>query len=1523
MIMSFRFNIIPIFLLITTTLLFAKHSTAEEAIQKYSHQKEYRRIAQLRKVLLNPRKSQNEKIQAQFDIGRLYFKTKDYQSALTEYNALVNKLKNKATRKNISSFANVYYHRGLTYYKLTQYSMAIVDCRMALSKNPKQEVQQHARYILGMSYRQLKNYAAAERAFLLLLSGKSKRAGGEILASAHLQLGHLYLERKNYSEAANKYEIAAKQLSDNSDRLKAIEGAAYSYLQLKDYQLAKRWYDRLVASTDSSDFLAIGNLALGDISALNQKWAMASQYYQAAKKHADFIGKDKTQRGEISFKLGESLYQRGKYKAAREALNIALQMQKSTAPHSKAPTVGASWTIDATYRLGECHYKLKDYEDSISAYQNAVAGYEGAIEGLTDDEIASQAQKRIARAYLQSAKAQMQTASNDMDIEEAMRTFQRAHSASQLIDDEELRSTLTNQALYGEAECALKLGKRDMSQDTVRKLADSASDSGDIEGILNAADFLFDAEDYEGAAEVYEELAYIEPATPEQLEQKTHALLQLGFCNIKRSQSEPENAERLQKAALRAYSLLLTDEYIQHDNLGELVNRARYQKALIHNSLGEYEEAERLLSTAIKFDETGDIKSKGYLTLAHIYEKLSKYDNAIEAYEEAAQKLTEEQDRTFVHQHLGELYRKRGRHDDAIRHYQELAKVGAKQRIRASPLYFMGWCYANKLDPDFDAAAKAYRKIIENHSSSEFAPDAYWNLVQILSEAGQHKEAFALCEDIASKYSSSQDEHVSEIVNAARNFISNTRLVGAKQRLGLSAKRIETIRASPLHVETYEDIIASSTTTLEDRAKAYLGLGNLYTQNGDITSALGAYEKAKNDLKNLEDTEHLQADIAYREAYAYQQLGEYEKAISAAEKSLALNPNGETRFGDYYAMGVSYEELNQLEKARNAFEYLLAQNQTPAQVTSNSYFHLGNIYSKERQNQRALLAYQQAAQTSESKHGKIESYRMMAHLYEPEEVENAIDAWGYVLSNSGDSEEFAFQVAEALYKRGLLYVRQKDYSGAIADFERLIDAYDGRGDVDIQKMVSDVRLRLPDIIERTGNLSLALSKAEAAENIAKAEGNPDILAQIQYQIASFYHKQAQECKPKSRTHRRLAKQAKVYYERARQNAISSGLSVALFLSEKPRLSHPKTDEKIQQLIKLTAFQSGQLAYQTDDFKSAISSMESFIKEYPDDEKNADAHNYLAWAYYRSTETQRKDTTLFIKSANTFEKAVADFPNDKRAPEWLYQAGAALKEANLIDKSIAVYRNLVETHPEHKLAAGALYAIAGELYDVQQYDAAIKTHQELLSKYPKSDWADESAFAIGNCYHKLGQHEKSIETYQSLAKEFPRSPLAARAQTNIATHHFNNKDYAQALTEYKKLTKTNFPNIEKRLLNNANRSIREIENILSEPIYHKASGILNEAENKQISQVQRKGYAKRAINLFSQISEKYPQSKYIAYATVSTGAAYEILEQWEDATSSYEKIVKQYGTTQQGETAKLVNYAQKRIKAIQHYLPFRE
>ena len=1518
--MNSRVNIILTFLLLTTTLLFTRQSIAEQAIhikpprreasvaeESFLPQGEYKRIAQLRKVLINPERSeQNEKIQAQFNIGRLYFKTKDYQSALTEYSALINKLKNKAPEKNISHLANIYYHRGLTYSQLAQYTSAIADCRMALSRNPTPEVQLHAQYILALNYKQLSNYAAAERTFLSLLSGKSNRAGGEIFASAYLQLGHLYVQKENYAAAANNYETAAKQLGNNSDKLEAIAGAAHSYLQLKDYPVAKSLYERLVAGAESSDFLATGYLALGDMRALKKQWAMAFQYYRAAKEHADVIGRDKTQRGEISFKLGESLYHQGKYKEARQALNAALRMLTSTSPQSKAQTLDASWAMDATYRLGECHYHLKDYEDSISAYQEAVEGYEGAIEGLMDEEVVPQVRKRIALAYLHSAKAQMQTASDETEVEAAMGAFQRAHRASQFIDDEELRRILSKQASYGEAESALKLGQKDMSKDVIRKLADAAADSGDIEGVLTAADFLFAAEDYEGAAEVYEELTYIEPTMPKQLEQKADALLQLGLCNIKRSQLEPENAARLQKTALRVYHLLLTDEYAQHNHLGEFVNQARYQKALIHHSLGEYEAAANLLSTAIKSDETGDIKNRGYVTLAHIYEKLAKYDDALAAYEAAASRLTDDQDKMFVRQRLGELYRQQGRYDDAIRHYEELSK--GPDEFAAQAQYFIGWCYTNKQNPDVDAAAKAYRKVIDNYSAVECAPDAYWNLVKILSESEKREEALTLCEAITRKYSSSQDEHVSEIVTAARNFIRNTRL-SQTELTDAETFRLSSLRENRLVglLETYEDIIASPTTTPEDRAKAYLGLGNLRVQNGDITSALEAYGQAKKELQRAENTAYLQADIGYREAYAYQQLGEYDNAIATAEESLTLNPNEKTKLGDYYIMGVSYEELNQLGKAKNAFDYILAQNQIPAQMTSNSYFHLGNIYSKEEQNRRALLAYQQSAQTSDSKRAKVEAYRMIARLYEPAEVENAIDAWGDVLANSEDTAVFALQTAEALYRQGLLYLRQRDYNKAITDFERLIEEYDERPDEGVQMMVFDARLRLPDIIKRTGNLSLALSKAKSAESIAQAEGKPDTLAQIQYQVASLYHKQAQECKPKSKTYRELVTQAKAYYDRARQNAAAASL----------------VGERMQKLINLATFQAGQLAYQTADFRNAIAAMESFLKEFPDDAKTADAQNYLAWAYYRLAETNRNDTTPFIKSAGVFAKAAADFPRDKRVPEWLYQAGTALKDANLIDKALAVYRSLVATHPEHKLAGEALHAIAGELYRAKQYDAAITTYQELLSKYPQSAWADDSAFAIGNCYYKLGQHDKAIQTYQSLAKQFPRNPLAARAQANIAAHHFNSKDYAQALGEYQKLTKANFPRIENRLLGEVNRSIREIENILAEPIYQKAANILTEAENKKIPRAQRQGYAQEAIDLCNQMAKKYPHSRYIAYATVSMGTAYEVLEQWDNAIASYEKMVKQYGVSQQGEITKLIDYAQKRIKSIQHYLRFNE
>jgi parallel beta-helix repeat protein len=1581
------------------------------------------KINQPENVIANPKATPNERIAAQFEEGRRRFKAGDYQQALAFYDVIIKEFTDKKKQKGVTrELANVYYHRGLTYYQLGKYPEAIDDCQSSIRLKPTSDVQLRAQYILAMSYMNMpeSHKQTAEQAFVEVVKFKpTDEEEQEIVALAYFQLGRIAMQRQDYQDAIQKYPKAleyfqkvqkpeeakgqggkmARGQEDTSKIVEAIADVAYCYLQLKDYQAARDWYERLVStvhltpslptSGEGKGEVATGHLALGDIYARDKKWDEAEKHYSTAIQYANTANWDDKLRGDIYFKWGESLLASGKREQAQSAYQKALQLNPD-----------AQWQPDSAYNIGEISFSKKDYENAIVAYQKAITGYESAMGKLEDEELIERAKTRIALSKLQLAESYANHDSEG-EYQKILQAYQEARRASMSLSDETLRSAIEKDALYGEAIFLQKLGQSEKSIEAASNLAEIATTKKDAMGLLQAADLLFEAAgndgNYQKAAEVYERALPLLggagvgkqesqgrvrlPPNPD--EEYLRLMARLAFCYLRMSENAmAEDKNELLRKAIENYDAVLEEARGQEGKgaKGEkenpsyqLVDNARYHKAVAHKLLGEYDVAAKLFADVIASQTisrkalvhsdltSSDFGKASLLPLAEIYEQEQNYDDAIRTYETTYNTLTEPQNKALALQKLGELSRQQGRYDDAIQYYQKLVSQYPQSEFATPAQYFIGLSYSSKPDAqedDLNKACAAYETFIEKYSSSKFTLDVYWNLASLYDRLGQKAKAMDVCKQIIKKYQSSGDANIQSVVDAAQNMLSNILL----DKLALDPERSEgegmdigevNVADAEMLKTQLKQITASPTQTVVAKANAHFELGNIYLRAKDYQAALTEY----NSAISYSPEDGLLTKIYYHKTLAHYELNEYANVIATCQEVLKLNPTHprplprgevtpEIKAHLMYLLGVSCQALGQQTETEEAFKTAIQLTQNVGNsefgirnselknssllptsgIAAQSHLHLGNLYNQQGRYQEAEQEYQQAAENA-TPAIQAEAYHQTAQLYEQQQGDSEnngkiIEMYSNILTVSTDD----LLTAESLYKRGLLYAKQSQSEAAVKDFEELVERFAKSQDNDIRTMVEDATFQLSNMYGKQGDIDAAIEKAKVTESIAKQRGNPGPLAEAQYQLASLYYKKAQTYLPAA-TVGAGVKPPHIAQAGEQTNKTYKQLIVQASRLYKSAYENANSasdaDKKLRELSNAASFQAGQLAYQLSEFDDAIVALTLFTEKFPNDSKSIAARNYLAWSYYQSAGEQKTDKQrkqLFIQSADAFEKLSHQFSDDERAAGWLYQAGQASTEAGECNRAIAAYRQLADTYPTHKLTDAAVYSAANALRAANRYDDAIKTYQSLLSKYPHSDWVDESAYSAGICYDQLKQFDNAISAYQTVIEKFSDSPLAANAQANIAHYYFNRKDYVRALDGYKKLTKANFSNIDAKLSQDARTWVKDTENVLAESIYRQAVAAISKAEDDKISKEQRKKYAQDALALFKQITEKYPNSVYIDNVTVSMGTAHEILEQWEEAIASYEIITKRYPKTPPTkEIATLITYAQERIKTIQAYL----
>jgi len=1443
--------------------------------QKFS-QEQRTQLKNLQNKLEEKKLSKSEKIKVKFQVGRMYFQSGEFEKALKSYDDIVKEFEQlpKKLSENKSEYeqglANLHYHRALCFYQLHRYDEAISASNKCLKMNPEDQVMVHVQYILGMSYMQINSLAHAEDAFLAVLQNKDSitKNSEDIPANTLFQLARIKEKTKDYLAAMEMYKNGLDEANDLVLKMQIASALGYCCVRNQDYDSALDFYKKVIEyySGNREDLLAEAYHAMGDIYARKKSWQEAQNCYTQAMNNSNSV-MDANIKGEIQFKLAESLFFDGKKDKAVEFYKEALQLSPN-----------AKWKADALYQIAEAQFRSGKYSDAIDSYKNLIEADKDNPNIKIAKERSITARYKIAQSFEKLAEFESGEASKENYLN-AMQAYKDTYKACSSIDDNKLRLDFWKDSLYGEAICAKKLSKTDIVESAAQKFADICQN--DVNGLLQASDLFFDIQKYDKAKIYYEKALFVLNTDSIPINSKANALVRLGQCY---------SVQGLKQKAIEAYdnaiSEMENDENMTLD-LEEILCNAKYQKALIHKEIGEYEKADILLNDVFEKDKS-KLRDASKVVLADVYEKQGKFSSAIQMYESIVNEpseLYEYKDINYALFRLAEINREQEKYEKALQYYKDLLNRNIEDKdLQVSANYFAAWCYSKLETPNNHEAINLYNNVVNKYPESELTPDAYFNMAQLHVDSGDDEQALSTYQTIIEKYELSEDEHKQKIVNSTRNSMSNILM----KNLEIDPEKTKLLS------NQLQKIIQSENSTSEQRANAYFELGNISFRDGEYRKAIAHYDNAKSESL----TEEISNAIDYQKAISLFRLGDYVSAIEAGNLALTHKQSPDVELQLYYILGQSELKMDRLDEAEKSFNAVLTKvneiGNVDPEIIANSYLYLGYILSKTEREEDSLDKYLKTVENASKDSTKAEAYLRMAKIYEKQGKEDkVIDTYNRLLEIGELGEEIK---AEALYRRGYTY-QNSDSSKALEDFRSLTGEYSDSKAETVRTIVGDAELRLLNLYAKDENIDEGIEAGERALKYVMKKDDKILMMQVQYQLASLYQEKAKLVQQ--------GKQSQSYVNKAFE----------LYTTIYEEFERQQTEDK-KTLASKSLFQAGQLAYQSGNFNLAIQPLETFVKQFPEDKKSLIANEYLAWSYFNNGEELSRSNEkidYYAKASIQFEKLASNYPEEIHAPEWWYQAAQSANSAKDISRSIAMYRKLTAAYPSHELADDAMYAIGSALTDKKDYNSAIDEYEKLIGNYPESDYIDDATYSVGTCYDELNNHPKAVETYNIVMQNYPESPLAAYSQANIGHYYFNNKNYKKALEEYKKLNEKNFPGIETELLAKAKQWRHDTESRLAEPLYKEALNALEKAESETDKTEE---YAQKSISLFKQIIDNYPKSMYIKHAIVSLGTAYELVEQWNKALEAYQKFLDDNKNTQDDRLAK---YAFERSEAIKIFL----
>ncbi|OGU42742.1 MAG: hypothetical protein A2455_01150 [Ignavibacteria bacterium RIFOXYC2_FULL_35_16] len=106
-------------------------------------------------------------------------------------------------------------------------------------------------------------------------------------------------------------------------------------------------------------------------------------------------------------------------------------------------------------------------------------------------------------------------------------------------------------------------------------------------------------------------------------------------------------------------------------------------------------------------------------------------------------------------------------------------------------------------------------------------------------------------------------------------------------------------------------------------------------------------------------------------------------------------------------------------------------------------------------------------------------------------------------------------------------------------------------------------------------------------------------------------------------------------------------------------------------------------------QEAISDLENYVKENPENEKSPEALTKLASIYQNKMLKTLSDIESLENAVNIYRQVYDDYPNSKQAPTSLFMSSFILaNELQKYDLAKASYNLFLQKYPNHELASSA-------------------------------------------------------------------------------------------------------------------------------------------------------------------------------------------------------------------------------------------
>jgi TolA-binding protein len=594
-------------------------------------------------------------------------------------------------------------------------------------------------------------------------------------------------------------------------------------------------------------------------------------------------------------------------------------------------------------------------------------------------------------------------------------------------------------------------------------------------------------------------------------------------------------------------------------------------------------------------------------------------------------------------------------------------------------------------------------------------------------------------------------------------------------------------------LEVGESLVESATPSRAPEIAKLMG-DAFYTKK-DYPNAIKYLELYVEKGGRMRAQDNFQMGYAYYQGQRYAAAVEYFNKITGGDKQLLQSA--------YYHLADCYLKLNEKSEAQTAFKAASEINASPtvredaffnyaklsyelsdpygdAITTLNAFMsefpnstrinevnrYLANLYVTTKDYDKALLAIKRTGLDSPEMKGvyqKISFYRateLFNSLQYPEAIIKYSEALDYPINTTITALSMYWR-AEGYYRLGNYEKSIEEYeafrkaSGAFAMSEYNTSFYQtGYAHYmlkDYQPAATELRIFAKEADRKDPKLPDAYLRMADAYLLTGG-----------YLVAADFYQSAIKTGNKERDY--------AYYQRA----------ICLGLASKP-------EQKIAELKNLinnyansiyaedAAFEIAITQLQMEDYNTAITSFQRFMKQYPNAQRSAEAYLNMGLAYRNSNREN--------EAIEMYRKVVTDYPGSEASIEAISLAKLAYARNNRIDEYIDWVQKLEFVNFDEASLDSTAYNTAFDQYSLGNCGEAIKGFQQYLKRFERGLFMLDANYYLANCAREKKDTAVYIAAYKQILN-LPKNQYTAEALQNLAYNAYIHRQYDQARKYYR-------------------------------------------------------------------------------------------------------------------------------------------